>query len=875
MNTILNLHRIAGTDTYQVGWHTFTTELIPAGSRATTPGIYLDIKAEHLASSYIQSLSYDGSSNRPQQHYFVQESSIQQQFYNIRQALVDLFAAKLNPAATSVNPIFACTDIMNWRKRKCILNSSVEIRDAISSESTSEDLDLLGRCCIDFGPQNTPKTRGSGKFIHDGLRVYGRNLVMPHLDRRNVRTQWHWYVATPVYNGRFDMNCNSVRVESIHGGCCTTSRDDDETIPVATTHLSLMMSQSMRSLDMVPKKRSIVSYGAPGISPLVKHIGWITNWRGSRHSLWREEQSSNQDNASAATNILPALGSNGVGAGLIPQLSPRPDVDFANQRRTLQTDIQTLGEQAILEPPMAVQVPIVVIVRSGMRPARAVCIISRCQNLPANIREFASEALISSISKTRVWREEGMQTLGITHQAATCIGWWLCKVLELTRDTAVGIMFFNHRRVLGVGRNETHVTPSPSTDARSQPQPPNNPNHSNHANLPTKPNPTHSTCSYKSTLRSLHTIFPLLILPTYYYSSRNPYHTPKLLILHHPSLSLSLDVCFVGTLRFINTNSIAAEDRFEYLAVELGNENLKGYDSQNLSLVLRFSAPNSKLRLPPPPRSPSHETSLALSCHPHKHQPPHLSTKMKRNIVIFLIVLILFILIALIAYVIYYLQTRMAVGGTASKHTHAVYMDMDMKKGSFTRMGLGLGLGFAWHSGSALRTGWIPETHIRVRVQIHLLTEYTYSSAPFYISNIKASARLPVIQFFIFSLDSHFLSYYKEARLSSGRWSDGCSSIEEKPDVKKREINAPHHIYIKGSDSLPQNTLPSVRTITHSQDSTQITPRKFPLEYMARPSAFEIDPIAYAPIPLDEMKQSETEQPKELARRWDRGEVDS
>ncbi|KAF2650347.1 hypothetical protein K491DRAFT_720840 [Lophiostoma macrostomum CBS 122681] len=39
---------------------------------------------------------------------------------------------------------------------------------------------------------------------------------------------------------------------------------------------------------------------------------------------------------------------------------------------------------------------------------------------------------------------------------------------------------------------------------------------------------------------------------------------------------------------------------------------------------------------------------------------------MKRNIVIFLIILILFILIALIAYVIYYLQTRMAVGGTAS-----------------------------------------------------------------------------------------------------------------------------------------------------------------------------------------------------------------
>ncbi|KAF2117426.1 hypothetical protein BDV96DRAFT_644848 [Lophiotrema nucula] len=39
---------------------------------------------------------------------------------------------------------------------------------------------------------------------------------------------------------------------------------------------------------------------------------------------------------------------------------------------------------------------------------------------------------------------------------------------------------------------------------------------------------------------------------------------------------------------------------------------------------------------------------------------------MKRNVVIFLIILILFILIALIGYVIYYLQTRMPVGGTAS-----------------------------------------------------------------------------------------------------------------------------------------------------------------------------------------------------------------
>ena len=42
---------------------------------------------------------------------------------------------------------------------------------------------------------------------------------------------------------------------------------------------------------------------------------------------------------------------------------------------------------------------------------------------------------------------------------------------------------------------------------------------------------------------------------------------------------------------------------------------------------------------------------------------------MKRNIVIFVIILILFIIIALIAYAIYYLQTRMAVGGTASSVT--------------------------------------------------------------------------------------------------------------------------------------------------------------------------------------------------------------
>ncbi|KAF1351530.1 hypothetical protein EJ07DRAFT_183923 [Lizonia empirigonia] len=47
-------------------------------------------------------------------------------------------------------------------------------------------------------------------------------------------------------------------------------------------------------------------------------------------------------------------------------------------------------------------------------------------------------------------------------------------------------------------------------------------------------------------------------------------------------------------------------------------------------------------------------------------RPRSTSYRMKRNIVIFLIILILFILIALIAYLIYYLQTRMAVGGTAT-----------------------------------------------------------------------------------------------------------------------------------------------------------------------------------------------------------------
>lgn len=43
----------------------------------------------------------------------------------------------------------------------------------------------------------------------------------------------------------------------------------------------------------------------------------------------------------------------------------------------------------------------------------------------------------------------------------------------------------------------------------------------------------------------------------------------------------------------------------------------------------------------------------------------------KRNIVIFLIILILFIVLAAVGYLIYYLQTRMAVGGAPSSTTDA------------------------------------------------------------------------------------------------------------------------------------------------------------------------------------------------------------
>ncbi|KAH9876462.1 hypothetical protein J1614_003593 [Plenodomus biglobosus] len=69
------------------------------------------------------------------------------------------------------------------------------------------------------------------------------------------------------------------------------------------------------------------------------------------------------------------------------------------------------------------------------------------------------------------------------------------------------------------------------------------------------------------------------------------------------------------------------------------------------NLPIRQSSPGTPR---PHPTSPTHEPP---SCP---------TTTMKRNVVIFLIILILFILIAAIAYLIYYLQTRMAVGGTAS-----------------------------------------------------------------------------------------------------------------------------------------------------------------------------------------------------------------
>ena len=71
----------------------------------------------------------------------------------------------------------------------------------------------------------------------------------------------------------------------------------------------------------------------------------------------------------------------------------------------------------------------------------------------------------------------------------------------------------------------------------------------------------------------------------------------------------------------------------------------------------------------PRPHPPPFTTLLSHSNYTTHASNPNLSTetsKMKRNIVIFLIILILFILIALIAYLIYYLQTRMAVGGTAT-----------------------------------------------------------------------------------------------------------------------------------------------------------------------------------------------------------------
>ncbi|KAH7069540.1 hypothetical protein BKA63DRAFT_579546 [Paraphoma chrysanthemicola] len=82
---------------------------------------------------------------------------------------------------------------------------------------------------------------------------------------------------------------------------------------------------------------------------------------------------------------------------------------------------------------------------------------------------------------------------------------------------------------------------------------------------------------------------------------------------------------------------------------------LEGYLNEE---ILRFHQTTSL---------PFLHASLVRHPHPHpRRQNYHSTATMKRNVVIFLIILILFILIALIAYLIYYLQTRMAVGGTAS-----------------------------------------------------------------------------------------------------------------------------------------------------------------------------------------------------------------
>ncbi|KAF2263105.1 hypothetical protein CC78DRAFT_617941 [Lojkania enalia] len=91
-----------------------------------------------------------------------------------------------------------------------------------------------------------------------------------------------------------------------------------------------------------------------------------------------------------------------------------------------------------------------------------------------------------------------------------------------------------------------------------------------------------------------------------------------------------------------------------------------GLEQINHRLEGTKNNPNPQPRIsplhPPQPIPPNYHRAT-----PHLFPNQTIAPKMKRNIVIFLIILILFILIALIGYIIYYLQTRMAVGGTTGR----------------------------------------------------------------------------------------------------------------------------------------------------------------------------------------------------------------
>ncbi|KAF2741867.1 hypothetical protein M011DRAFT_530238 [Sporormia fimetaria CBS 119925] len=77
----------------------------------------------------------------------------------------------------------------------------------------------------------------------------------------------------------------------------------------------------------------------------------------------------------------------------------------------------------------------------------------------------------------------------------------------------------------------------------------------------------------------------------------------------------------------------------------------------NISRSKHLGSGFEKIEIYPQPLFPHRPTSSRLT------PTHHLTSKMKRNIVIFLIILLLFIFITLIGYLIYRLQTRMAVGG--------------------------------------------------------------------------------------------------------------------------------------------------------------------------------------------------------------------